>query len=277
MKLSTDQIQKLRDIEVDILKHFIDVCKKMDLKYYVIAGTLIGAVRHKGFIPWDDDIDVAMPRRDFDIFTKEAYKYLPKYLFVQTHFTDKEFPFNFAKIRNSNTTFIERSCHRLNINLGVFIDVFPLDHFLNDECFKKKTFKKIKIYKTAIGRVFFREHKSLKLRFNQFFSFFLFPNPYSALKAMDKFVTKIPKSDYCNNYSSNYGLKEACLWSWFGDGVDIEFEGIIVKAPKEYHLYLTQIYGDYMVLPPVEKRAPCHQTDLIDLNNSYITYLKGNR
>ena len=114
-----------------MLQEFIDVCTVLNLKYYALGGTLLGVVRHRGFIPWDDDIDVGMPRADYEIFIAKAQMLLADGYFLQTFKTDKEFPANFAKIRNNNTTFIETSIGHLHVNHGVFIDVFPLDYYPN--------------------------------------------------------------------------------------------------------------------------------------------------
>ena len=102
-------LQELKRVELDILARFIQVCQQLDLRYYILQGTLLGAVRHQGFIPWDDDIDVGMPRADYEIFLREGQKLLGEPYFVQTFLTDPPFTANFAKIRNSNTTFVETS------------------------------------------------------------------------------------------------------------------------------------------------------------------------
>ena len=108
MKVSDKESNQLKAIELDIFKTIICICEKLNLRYYVIGGTLIGAIRHKGFIPWDDDIDIGMTRKDYNVFLKEAPKLLPEHLFLQTIWSDSEYLNCFAKVRNSNTTFIEK-------------------------------------------------------------------------------------------------------------------------------------------------------------------------
>ena len=119
--------ERLKAIELDILKAFIDVCKKNSLNYYLLGGSCLGAVRHHGIIPWDDDIDVGLLRADYNKFMEVGQKYLPEHYFLQNYRTDPEYYVNFAKIRDSRTTFIESSLKNLHINHGVYIDVFPLD------------------------------------------------------------------------------------------------------------------------------------------------------
>ncbi|MBP3391825.1 MAG: LicD family protein [Clostridia bacterium] len=273
MKLDDKRYMELKQAELDILKHFIEACNQMNLRYYVIAGTLIGAVRHKGSIPWDDDIDVAMPRTDYETFIAKGKSLLPDNLFIQTRHTDPGFLLNMAKVRNSNTAFLEKTNRNLTINQGIYIDVFPLDNFINRPLSKLITKTKLKVLKTAIGREFFRDRRSLKLRINQGISKILYPSSADAMNAFDHLIQSVRQSEYCHNYCHNYGFKEACPWSWFGSGVDMEFEGITVRAPKEFDRYLRGIYGDYMELPAVSERIPHHNAEVVDVHNSYLTYI----
>lgn len=273
MRLTSEQTMKLKKIELDILKNFILVCKQLNLKYYIIAGTLIGAVRHKGFIPWDDDIDVAMPRKDYEKFINEGQALLPKNLFIQTNKTDPEFAFNMAKIRDSNTTFLEESSQNCYINSGVFLDIFVLDNFPNSKLKQKWILFKDKVYLIAIGRVFFRKKISKSLKIKQIISRLFFKSPYKALIKRENFIKSFAKEGLVHNFSSNYHEKEIVPWKWYGDGVLIEFEGLKVNAPTEYNLLLKHIYGDYMKLPPEEKRVSHHAIDVIDLENSYTKYI----
>ncbi len=274
MELSSEKIAKLKTIEVDILKEFISVCDKLHLKYYIIAGTLIGAIRHKGFIPWDDDIDVAMPREDFEKFIIHGQELLPSHLFLQTNKSDPEFVFNYAKIRNSNTTFIEESNRNCHINSGVFIDIFVLDNFPKGKLRRKFILFKDKVYLTAIGKVFYRKSVSKGLRLRQKITDLLFSSPYTARDKREKYIRSFKKSGLVHNFSSIYSEKEIVPWEWYGEGVSVNFEGIKVNAPAEYDLLLRHIYGDYMKLPPEEKRVSHHITDVIDLDNPYKKYVE---
>ena len=136
--MNTPEQKRLKEIELAIFRAFIDVCDKLNLKYYLLAGTLLGAVRHQGFIPWDDDIDVGMPREDYEIFVEKGQALLPKEYFIQTFKTDPDYAANFAKIRNCGTTFLETSVRNCNINHGVFIDVFPLHVYSADKTAQKR-------------------------------------------------------------------------------------------------------------------------------------------
>ena len=273
MELSPQITAKLKETEIAILKEFISVCQQLKLKYYIIAGTLIGAVRHKGFIPWDDDIDVAMPREDYEKFVSEGQALLPSNLFIQTNKTDPEFAFNMAKIRNSDTTFLEQSNRNCHINSGVFLDIFVLDNFPQGKLTRKWVMFRDKIFLTAIGRVFYRAEISKGLKLRQGITKLFFANPYHALKKREKVISSFKNSELCHNYSSNYHEKEIVPWSWYAEGVELTFAGLTVNAPAEYHKLLTHIYGDYMQLPPVEKRVSHHATDIIDLEKPYTKYI----
>ena len=157
------QLQKdqLKEIQLDLLKKFINACEKLNLEYYIIAGTLIGAIRHKGFIPWDDDIDVAMKRKDYNVFIKRAQEFLPQEdYFVQTSASDPEWPMNYCKLRNSKTTFVECSVKKLHINHGVYIDIFPLDYYPEDEKVAKQ-YERKKSYQELFLKIFMWKLKRL--------------------------------------------------------------------------------------------------------------------
>lgn len=271
--LDKEKINQLKKIEVEMLKAFINICETLNLKYYLLGGTLLGAIRHKGFIPWDDDIDVGMPREDYEIFLEKAQSLLPENYFVQTCFTDTEFPANFCKIRNSDTTFIETSVKNCKMNHGVFIDIFPLDWHV-DSFFKLKLFNvKNRLYKIAIVKSFYlpKKIKSFKKLIVNIINFFI--PVKTALKKRDILLKSNKGKTHLANYCGAWGIKEIVPFEWYGEGVDVEFEGLKLKAPKEYDKWLTQVYGNYMELPPIEKRITHHYTEVIDLDCSYKEYM----
>ena len=251
---SQEQLQKMQEVELDLFKAFIEVCEKLQLKYYLLGGTLLGAVRHKGFIPWDDDIDVGMPRKDYEIFIQKAQDLLPEHYFVQTLYSEPTIPYNFCKIRNNNTTFVEYSIKKLNINHGVYIDVFPLDGYPNDKKEQKKFKRKQLFYKICINKIFTCKDDSFikhVLRLGLKVITFFMPVKV-AVKKREKLYKSYTETDMMANYCGAWKEKEIVPKDWYGEGVQLEFEGLKVNAPAQYDKWLTQVYGDYMQLPPEE-------------------------
>lgn len=266
------ELRELKACELQMLKKFIEVCEKLDLKYYLIGGTLLGAVRHQGFIPWDDDIDVGMLRRDYEIFISKAQELLPEEYFVQTCFTDLEYPYNFAKMRNSNTTFLETALRNFNINHGVFIDIFPLDYYPDSRLQISLMELKKKFYTSRIKESFYYQTplKHTVLGSLQVIaSKICYPSVQKAVYAKERLYKKIKTGKKLANHGGAWGKKEIVPSEWYGKGCKLLFEGIEVTVPEKYELWLTQVYGDFMKLPPIEKQVSHHGTDRIDLKKSY--------
>ena len=276
MELTNDILASLKQTELDILTAFVDVCNQLNLKYYLLHGTLLGAVRHKGFIPWDDDIDVGMMRSDYEIFLREGQKLLPNHLFIQASTTDPEYFLWFAKIRNVNTTFIEKSTQRLSICHGVFIDLFPLDYYPENRLAQKR----IQFCRKWIARriscelllpdssTMIRKVKSGVLRAAM-------PSLTKVMIIRDLLFLHTKSSTLIVNYGGT--LREIIPIEWFGDGYMLEFENEFYRVPKEYKKYLSKVYGDYLTLPPKEKRVGHHYTQTIDLSKPYTDYTSFNK
>lgn len=265
---------KLKKKELEILKSFIDVCKKMNLTYFIAYGTAIGAVRHKGFIPWDDDIDVCMPRSDYEIFIKNAKNFLDEKYFIQTIQTDPLYALNFAKLRDSSTTLVEKHVIDIDINHGVFIDIFPLDGY-------KKGENKILDLRITSNPIFAQEDKNKITNtinsFNQKLVYKIAETIPNKLKtdlsklALPKNVLSYENAEYVACLVDSFYIipikKEI-----FGKGTTLKFEGLDVNLPENYDAYLKSIYGDYMKLPPKEQRKNHHNFHICDCEKSFRFY-----
>lgn len=273
MELTEAQLNEIKRIELEIFAEFIKVCKKLNLKYYLLGGTLLGAVRHKGFIPWDDDIDVGMLREDYEIFISKADKLLPNNLFLQTSKSDPNVPFNFCKIRNNNTTFVEKSVKSFKINHGVYIDIFPLDFYPNGIVPRSRFKLKKKLLDVKIRKSFDLPFpKGIIARAALILSSFIVRDYREAVRKKDFLFKLTKKSNLIANHCGAWGDKEIVPAEWYGEGDVLEFEGISVIVPKEYDKWLSRVYGNYMELPPMEKRIPHHYVEICDLSKSYKEY-----
>ena len=255
----------LRDAQmlmVDILQEVHNLCEKHGLKYFLDAGTLIGAVRHKGFIPWDDDVDIGMPREDYNKFLEIAKKELPEHLFLQTFATDKYYDVYPVpcKVRYNDTIFLEEHAkENHNMHNGVYIDVFPYDSLPKHKFMYKiqrglsynilKSFKRLRDMP---------EKLSFKNKLT--FTFYKLVTKIFPYKRREKFFNYLIKWNDLNSEYMGYGVDT--FWSEYVykksdyyDLVKLEFEGKYFYGPKNYDAILTQLYGDYMTMPKEEERV----------------------
>ncbi len=261
-KLDINQIKK---IELDILIAFADFCEENKLKYYLAYGTLLGAVRHKGFIPWDDDIDVLMPRPDYNRFIElTGYNPIKQNLETRLYRNCKNpniYPF--AKIIDTNTLVYEKGKSRKNIS-GIWIDIFPLDGCPDSSEETRVQFEKyLKIRNwqdLATTNPFYIDQNIIKKMLK-----FLFFAPAAKLYGCKRICKKIDELAQSYSYDKSQLVAD---FTW-GDSLDailkkedlepvlhLEFEGKLFNAPKSYDQYLTNLYGDYMTLPPEKERIP---------------------
>ena len=278
MKFEQNAIsQRLKSIELDMLKEVAAICDTLNIRYFLVGGSLLGAVRHKGFIPWDDDVDVGMLREDYNRFVQEAPRMLKSNLFLQTNESDCNYPNAFAKVRNSDTTFIETSAKKIKMNHGIFIDIFPFDYYPEKFLEKKILDLKLKLLSISISRAFYANHRSFKSFLYKIINLILYPIYPSyqvALAAKEKIITKQKKSRFLRNYSGAWGKKEIMPIDWFDCFCKCQFEGSHFWIPCNYDPHLKQLYGDYMTPPPKEKQVAHHYTEVIDLDKSYTFYTK---
>lgn len=274
-KLTNKELKKIQSIELDILKSFDKICKKNKLKYVLTGGTLIGAIRHNGFIPWDDDIDIAMPRNDYNKFIKIQEKELnkEKYYF-QSIETEEEYSNIGAKIRRKNSVYKETLSSISRENQGIWIDIFPIDNISDNKILAFFTFTKMFYYKMLL---------SYKLKNNPTTNSFskktllniikLNSNFYSLKRLKKKYfklITKTNKKETKNviNFGGVYLLKEKVPKEFINNIIAHQFENEKFNIPKNYNNYLTHIYGDYMQLPPKEKRKSNHFIEELKFPNN---------
>lgn len=270
-----NNMNELQLKEVELLKVFIDICKKNKLKYYLVCGTALGAVKYKGFIPWDDDIDVAMPREDYELFCTYAPYQIPEKYFLQTHKTESEFRAIYAKLRDSSTTFIESSVADMNINHGINIDIFPLDGYpqrKKEQCFLEFR-KKIYVFILSLPN---KRHSRYKEKIIKLLRFFFSKKTYDrVIGKYEKMIKNycISSSEIIANHGNWQGKLDYTDKAVFGDGIVYRFEGLDVIIPSNYDAYLRKKYGDYEKDPPVDKQKSHHIFSVIDVRKPYSYYI----
>lgn len=267
------QLQAVQQKALELLAFIVDYCENNNIVYYLGFGTLLGAVRHNGFIPWDDDIDVLMPRADYERFIQNVAAALPAHFFLQNYNTDPWFWTDSSKLRNSDTTFIEESVAHLDINHGIFVDIFPLDGAKDEKTFRRRL-AQLSRYQYWI-RVFDRTPLPHPTRFDRFAAgLFRWATKKltnaQLVAASDKVRSKesLENCPYCFAFYADI-LYPVAL---FGQGKRLPFENLNCRVPDDAEAYLALQYGDYMQLPPYEERRAPHSAAKIDTKRSYKAY-----
>ena len=263
-ELTPEQFRKMQLTELDMLAEFDRVCRKNNINYVLFGGSLLGAVRHKGYIPWDDDADIAMLREDYDEFKKHLGELDPSVCYFQDHDTDTEYRWGYGKLRRTGTKYVRVGQEHLKCKTGIFVDVFPMDdipksvigQILQDRhCFCLR-----KILWSEVARV------NLKGFWKIWFSI-LSKIPVSVpFHGFEKYARKSkntsPKRVRClsfpatgtlykkNPIRERYGMPK----EWFTDRAEYEFEGKSFFSSRDYDTVLKYIYGDYMKIPDEKGR-----------------------
>lgn len=264
-------MNKLQEKQFEMLKLFIQICDKLALKYFLVCGSALGAVKYKGFIPWDDDIDVGLLREDYEVFLEKAPQYLPEYIFLQNYRTDPAFPAIFSKLRNSNTAYIERSVSRLPINQGIYIDIFPLDGYPDDREEQRHLEFCKQIYRRLLSTAYLPNQKWKWLFIIPFRLLGIQKHTAFLAKRYEMMITKyaVSEAKIIANHGNWQGKLEYAPIEQYGEGTWGEFEGLKVRIPKQYDAYLCQKYGDYKADPPLKDQVGHHYYVSYDCGRSY--------
>lgn len=261
----------LQKKEWELLQQFVGICDKLGLRYFLVCGSALGAVKYKGFIPWDDDVDVGMFREEYEIFLEKAPALLPEHIFLQSYRTDAAFPAIFSKLRNSNTTYIERSASKLPINHGIYIDIFPLDGYPKDKAAQKKLEWRKQIYRRLLSTAFLPNRPWKWLFIAPFRLLRVHKHTAYLAKRYEDLISQYPTagSDVIANHGNWQGKLEYAPAIQYGDGVWGEFEGLRVRLPQQTDAYLSQKYGDYSLDPPITEQVGHHFYTCYDCDRSY--------
>ena len=286
----TVERKQLFDTLVDLFSHFITFCNDNELTYYVSGGTLLGTIRHKGFIPWDDDLDIMMPREDYDkmldIVRRERNS--SQYQFINPE-TDPYYLKAFTRFVNKNTTMIPLKDALYKFNQGCFIDIFPIDRIPDNPKVREVYFRRCSLYwgillalgryRSKIGTLGLNVKK--KCFYYILFPFFLFKiiTPTRLFKSFNAYASRYKsKKEKAKDVGTVMfsGSNPRCIFKpeYIGDVLSMPFESITVSVPKGYDAILSNEYGDYMT--PV--RQPTEHGDTVfDPNVPYDEYKKQNK
>lgn len=259
-KVDIISVEDLKNIQLKILCSVDNFCRTNKLNYSLAFGSLLGAVRHKGFIPWDDDIDILMPRKDYDIFIK-SFKDIGYY--VITHQTCNRYILPYAKVCFDQSIFID--AFMPNLKIGVNIDVFPVDKITDNIVLRKKYIIRRKLWNSLFLL------KNLDLKWRGIIKTFLILTfkcilfPISKEYICNKLISLSIEFNNCNCLSAgilapaDFNEKKICECEVFKHYIEMPFEGNRFFCVRDYDKYLKRLYGDYMQMPPKDKQVSHHR------------------
>ena len=261
--MKAETLKQLHKVEQEILDEIDRICEKNGLKYYLIGGTLLGAVRHQGFIPWDDDLDIVMPREDFNRFKEVCIQDLdPKYYLHSTETDPNKYYFSFMKVRKHNSIFIESKLVGANVDddkQGIWVDIAPMDDASSLDSFWKRV-RTTWIKKHLQHFISYRKtNRWPKPLLSKLMYALLSPlSTYCLRKLQDRLMQweNGRDCDYFVNYASHYdSVKMTMLKTDYEPSCRLLFEGKYYSAPGNYQNVLLRSFGkNYMDIPPIEKR-----------------------
>lgn len=259
-------MEEIHKVELGIAKEFIKICSRYNLTYYIIGGTFLGAVRHKGFIPWDDDMDFAMPRKDFDCLMKIANDELPSNMALKTFYNDENHWYFLPKIVNIDYEIIEDRYKSINKKGYLFIDIFPIDGTPNNIVLKKIYYFRIMFHRMLASWYYIDVIDPHKKRGALDKILILMGKVLPTKKLIDpqkqfKKIDSLLKRNDCVNSKEigtimgAYRIREIVPKEYFGIPTFYKFEDLLLSGPEMYDKYLTHIYGDYMTPPKKETQV----------------------
>ena len=259
-------VSEIQQMELGIMEYIHEVCQKIGVKYFLAYGSLIGAVRHQGFIPWDDDMDICMLREDYEKLQDYLIANPDERYEVMSYKNNLNYVYPFMKVQDNHTYLLEEDV-RIDSNMGIYVDIFPVDGYEDDVEFKNKMTKLIK--KRQLSCYTFKGITNTKSVLNSLLRYvsviiFYFTNTNKYVAQIEELAKSRKVSDYEQVDYLIYKDMNKPVWrrEWLEQVTTGTFEGKEFTIPKNYHEILTSDYGDYMQLPPVEQRVSHHDFKL---------------
>lgn len=258
-------IDLLHQVDMDIIKEVLAICEKHGFTYYMLGGTMLGAIRHQGFIPWDDDIDLGMPRKDYERFLEVAPKELARHLKLVNYHTDPDYHYYITRILDTETRVVEERIGNDSKYTNASIDIFPIDGTPNNAILRKVYFFRV-MYHRALMSLCYKDSIDRKRKRSAPEKVLLWvmeripvekmTTPYKQKCKIDKLLKSQPVegAKYIGNIMGAYRTREIVPCEYYGEGKFYRFEDIEMRGMAMYDEYLTDTYGDYMALPPEDKR-----------------------
>ena len=273
MNVNTRELQKHLTV---MMKWFHNFCEVNNLRYYALGGTMLGAIRHNGFIPWDDDIDVGMPRKDYErLIDLIGNKVFEGYMLETPCSNSFEYRYPYCKLYDVKTVLTENTWPKLK--RGIFIDVFPLDGLGNDRDIAEVLWSRINNKANIIWArtCALRQERSFTKNIAVLLAHIVpkcFIQDKTLLQKMDALCKTydFDSSEIVSNIYGNWGMKETMHRNVFGSPKLYVFEDLMIYGAQDADAYLTSLYGDWKKLPPEEKRVTHHDYVEYDLNSSYL-------
>jgi len=268
VKVDDDILKRVHETEIEILDEIVRICDKYNLNYYLHWGTLLGAVRHQGFIPWDDDLDICMTRKDYDKFLEVCLTELDDKFYLDVKEYNKKCYLPFAKVRKNNTTFGEKISNNIDNHKGIFVDIFPVDNVVDPN--SKSTWLRSAII-NQIYEVMYVKFKLKKINDcrKPVFCAILNLFPVSFLWKMESFLVKKDNkknTDMVCDFNIMVSVKEEAFNRELLKPKKVIFEGKEYMSFNDPEPVLTKLYGDYMKLPPEDQRVN-HCPEKIDFEH----------
>lgn len=273
-------MQELHNKLLEVMDVFHLFCREQNLTYYMLGGTMLGAYRHQGFIPWDDDIDIGMPRADYERFLSFSEGQLPKGYRIRNHRFEQGLPYAFTHFEDINTTYIEQRRSKDTYAGGVYLEIFPLDDAPKYKCQRLLKSYRVRFHKRILYGLIL-DYNQKKRTFPKSLLIKLiraFCDTDKTTKKLDTCIRKeIPGSPYYSNLLGHWGIREDIPKKVFGIPQEFFFEQRSYYGVSMPEHYLTSLYGkDYMTPPSDrEKEAGKHPAAYMNLTLPYAEYVKN--